>query len=295
MCSLTAGEALRRASFNLRQAGIKRPREEAEILFGQISGWGRLKVIAAPERKLGFLLRARLAAAVRRRARREPLAYITGRKEFYGLEFAVNRAVLVPRPETELLIDAALEWVRDTEGLAVNGTGLDILDLGTGSGCLAVTLAGHWPGAHFWAVDLSAAALRLARKNAHRLKVGQSITWRRGDYWQALQGKESHRTFNLVLANPPYIVARDWSGLPPEVRLYEPRLALDGGSDGLDGFRRILDGLPGRLRTPGLVLLEIGAGQRNAVEQLCRESGLFDSIQFQNDYRNQPRVCLGLA
>ncbi len=292
--SLSAGEALRRASSVFKQAGLERSREEAEILLGRITGWGRLRVITAPDRKLGFLSRVRLAAAVRRRARHEPLAYIIGRREFYGLEFTVNRAVLIPRPETELLVETALEWVQAT-GIATDRVGLDVLDLGTGCGCLAVTLAGQWPGARFWAVDLSPAALGLARKNAQHHGVGKQITWCRGDYWQALQGVAYNQKFDLILANPPYIATGDWPGLPPQVRLYEPRLALDGGSGGLYGFRSILTGLPGRLRSPGLLLLEIGADQRFTVERLCRASGLFHTVHFINDYRDQPRVCMALT
>ena len=177
----------------------------------------------------------------------------------------------------------------------MDGTGTDILDLGTGSGCLAITLAGELPRARFWAVDRSASALRLARKNARRYGVEKRIIWRKGDYWRALQGRERSQTFDLVLANPPYIAAGDWPSLPAQVRLFEPRLALDGGSGGLDGFRSILAGLPGRLNRPGLMLFEIGADQRSAVEKLCRDTDLFDSVCFHDDYRGRPRLCLGLV
>lgn len=293
MFPVTVGEALDRASLLFTRAGLEEPRKEAEILLGHITGLGRLGVLTGRHRRLGLPARFRLAAAVRRRARHEPLAYITGFREFYGLDFKVSRAVLIPRPETEHLVEAALEWAREA-GFR-EGEGLDVLDLGTGSGCLAVALAVKLPRASIWAVDISPRALRLALDNARRHGVANRINWRRGDYWLALRGAESLRTFNLVLSNPPYISREEWPFLPEQVRRYEPRLALDGGTGGLEGFARIMAGLPGRLRSRGLVLFEIGAGQRGAVEQLCLNSGLFRTVRFTEDYQGWPRVCSGLV
>ena len=293
MAPETVGEALQRASLRLSEARVEQAREDAEIMLAHLLGWERLKLYLEYRSELPGRISASYRAAVKRRRRGEPVAYITGTREFYGLSFDVNRHVLVPRPETELIVDLVLERLR-VDGRP-SGEGIYGIDLGTGSGNLAVTLAHLLPQAGFWAVDLSPRALRTAAANAARHGVGGRIRWCRGSYFQPLAAVQPPPRFNLIVANPPYISSDDLAGLPDTVGKYEPRLALDGGPDGLEGYRSLLADLPGYVRTPGLVALEIGSGQDRAVYTLCRELKLFRSLALHHDYQGLARVIMGLV
>lgn len=284
----TVEEALRRASSCFKEAGIEQPRDEAEILLAHLQGWDRLKVFLERSAVLEKEIAAAFTAAVERRVLGEPVAYITGSKEFYGLEFAVNKEVLIPRPETELVVDAVLKWARSREG-EIYG-----VDLGSGSGNLAVTLAYHLPEASFCAVDLSTGALQLAAANAARHGVSGRIHFCPGHYFDALSGIEPPPRFNLVVANPPYLATAEIDTLPPTIRDYEPRLALDGGPDGLAAYRSILNALPSFIRGPGLIALEIGAAQGGDILSLCRSRDIFHTLTLLHDYQDHPRVLLGL-
>lgn len=288
----TIEEVLRRASFCLRKAGVEQPGDEAELLLAHLMGAARLDLFLQRRMELPAPLKVSFEAALARRRRGEPLAYITGTREFYGLTFAVNPDVLIPRPETEFVVDAALEWAKEQGRL--RGEGICGLDLGTGSGNLAVTLAHLLPQACFWAVDLSPQALRVAAGNARRHGVNGRIRWRCGSYFQAFAGMKRRLRFNLVVANPPYISRAALENLPEPVKNFEPRLALDGGPDGLAGYRNLLADLPRYISSPGLAALEIGAGQDRAVLALCREAGLFRALSFRRDYQGWPRVIEGL-
>ncbi len=284
----TVEEALQRASSCFKDAGIEQPRDEAEILLSHLQGWDRLKIILERSAVLDKESAAAFAAAVERRVRGEPVAYIEGSKEFYGLEFMVNKEVLIPRPETELVADAVLEWARNREG--------DIcgVDIGCGSGNLAVALAYHLPQASFYAADISPGALQLAAANAARHGVSGRIHFCRGHYLDAFSGIEPPPRFNLVVANPPYLATAEIDALPPTIRDYEPRLALNGGPDGLAAYRSILAFLPRYLRGPGLMALEIGATQGGDLLSLCRSHDLFHTLTLLHDYQDLPRVLLGL-
>jgi release factor glutamine methyltransferase len=287
----TIEEALQGASFHLQQAALDQPRVEAELILASMMKLDRLQLILRREEEILPAVMELLQGAVKRRASGEPLAYITGEKYFYGLKFMVNRDVLIPRPETELIIDSALSWAdsgRKSADSKISG-----LDLGTGSGILAITLALKLPGATFWALDLSAEALRTAQENALSHCVDSRITFRRGNYCAALSTVQPRPQFNLVVSNPPYISEKEYESLPRNVKNYEPALALDGGRDGLDGYRSILRGLPPYLQSSGLVLFEIGAAQQEAVEALCRYSGLFSEITWLYDLSGHPRVMQG--
>ncbi|MEW5783579.1 MAG: peptide chain release factor N(5)-glutamine methyltransferase [Bacillota bacterium] len=293
MSGKTIEEALRGASFSLREAGVDHPRDEAEFMLASISGLPRLTLFLERGCNLPAETAALYRDAVRRRCRGEPLAYISGVKEFYGLDFAVNCHVLVPRPETEGIVEAVLEWISVTGG---TGTGpIDTVDLGTGSGNLAITLARLLPRARFRAVDRSPAALQIASSNAVRHAVQSRIQWHHGDYFKAFTGIEPWPRFNLVVSNPPYIKTSDLAELPASVRCYEPRLALDGGNDGLDGYRSLLRDLPAYAAKPCFMALEVGAGQAEAVTALCRELGFFRLLSQRLDYQGIPRVVTGLA
>lgn len=285
---ITIEEALRKASFRLREAGIERARDEAELLLLSLQGWDRLKLFLQRSAFLESALAGAFWAAVERRARNEPLAYIAGVKEFYGLDFTINRAVLIPRPESELLVDAVLEWAR-TKNEAIRG-----VDLGCGSGNIVVTLAYHLPEACFYAVDLSPEALTLAEANARRHGVERRVHFLQGDFLDAFPAAEKAPLFNLIVSNPPYLQTAELEKLPPTIRDYEPSLALNGGPDGLDAYRSILEALPRFLQAPGMMALEIGSTQGPALLSLCRRRSLFHRLTLQNDYQALPRVLTGL-
>ncbi len=291
MTGITIEEALQRASFSLQQAALDQPRVEAELMLGHLMKLDRLQLILRREEELHPAVVEQFQQAVQRRSAGEPLAYITGEKYFYGLKFIVNKDVLIPRPETELIIDSALSWVNTlSEGADYKISGLD---LGTGSGILAITLALKLPNATFWALDLSAEALRMAQKNAALHSVDARITCQQGNYCEALEMVQPRPQFNLIVSNPPYIGEKEFEHLPQNVKSYEPALALDGGQDGLDSYRSILKGLSPYLQVPGLVLFEIGAAQQEAVETLCHQSGLFSEITWLYDLSGHPRVMKG--
>jgi len=291
MDSKTIQEALQGASFCLEQAGLEQSRVEAEILLSNLMKTDPMHLFLNRDREMPSLLDTMYCKAVKRRVNGEPSAYITGNKYFYGYRFIVNRNVLIPRPETELIVESALQWV-GLVGRRINQP-INCIDLGTGSGILAITLAKKLPRAAFWAVDLSSAALETAKENAALLNVSDKICFLQGDYYKALLKLKEKPRFNLILSNPPYIRKSELNNLPAEVKDFEPIEALDGGEDGLDGYRSILDGLPQFVRTPALLLLEIGAGRQQEIELLCAKSGLFRSINWCYDLAGHPRVFAG--
>lgn len=290
---LTIREALQRACSVFEQKGLESSRQEAEVLFSLVLGMDRLKILLEGEMVPPPSQAIRLENAVLRRAGGEPTAYIAGSREFYGLEFTVNPEVLIPRPESELLIESALGWAGQSRH--GRGEGVAAVDLGTGSGNLAITLAVHLPRARIIALDISAQALETARENARRHGVEGRISWCCSDYFSALSTRCPLPKFNLVISNPPYIPREDLSKLPLTVSGFEPRQALDGGADGLDGYRKILSGLPRHLVLPALVVVEIGAGQSRAVAGLFKASGLFQQVLVDNDYQGRPRVVHGFT
>lgn len=291
MRPINVEEALQRASFCLKQAGLEDSRVEAEILLSNLLKTDRLQLFLGRTREIPPLVDAAFRKAVSRRTCGEPLAYINGEKYFYGHRFIVNKNVLIPRPETELIIESALEWVRLKRHLI--GEPIRCVDLGTGSGILAVTLAIELAESYVWAVDLSAAALKTARQNAAALEVQDRISFAQGSYFEAFENRELKPCFNLIVSNPPYIRKSDLAFLPKEVASYEPVEALCGGEDGLEGYRNILRGLSPFIRTPALLLFEIGAGQQKQVEELCLQTGLFNSVAWRRDLAGHPRVLEG--
>jgi release factor glutamine methyltransferase len=243
------------------------PRFEAELLLSQCTGLGRARLLGFPETRIDASVRARFGELVGQRALGVPIAYLSGAREFYALDFAVSAAVLVPRPETELLVDQALSRLNPA-------TKARVLDLGTGSGAIAIAVKHHRPEADLTAVDLSPAALDLARTNA--AAHGAQIRFLCSDWFDALAGSEP---FDLILSNPPYVAADDphW----PALR-HEPRLALDGGPGGLAAFARILAGARAWLRPGGSLVLEHGHDQRAAIVELAAAQGWHCSGSFQD-------------
>jgi release factor glutamine methyltransferase len=252
------------------------PAAEARALLAHALAEPRERLIADPDRPVDASRAAAFRAAARRRADGEPLAYLLGEKEFYGRPFAVSPDVLVPRPETELLVELALARLRTMAGPRV-------LDLGTGTGCIAVSLALEHPAARVTAIDVSAAALEVARRNAERLAA--EVAFRHGDWYAALPGDAA---FELIVANPPYVAPTD----PHLAALrHEPALALTDGRDGLACLEAIVDGAPRFLAPGGWLLVEHGFDQADAVQALFRQAGL--RPQTQADLAGLPRVTSG--
>ncbi|RME96270.1 MAG: peptide chain release factor N(5)-glutamine methyltransferase [Verrucomicrobia bacterium] len=278
---MTVLEVIQRSTEFLARKGIESPRLQVEWLLAHVLGLPRLQLYLNFERRLTDAELEALRDLLRRRARHEPLQHLLGTAVFCGLEFTVNRQVLIPRPETEVLADLALQWLKSRPGQP------RVLDFGTGSGCLAVTLAREHPAARVRALDVSAEALAVARENAARHGVAERIEWLEGEGWA---GVPAGSRFDLIVANPPYIPTGDLAGLPPEVRDFEPRAALDGGPDGLRFYRELAAGRE-RVEPGGRLMAEFGDGQAEAVVGLFREAG-WGEVDVAPDLAGQPRIVI---
>jgi release factor glutamine methyltransferase len=259
------------------QKGIDAPRLTAELLLAHALGCDRVRLYLDFDKPLGEPELAAFRELVRRRADREPTAYLTGKKEFYGRSFQVDARVLVPRPETELVLEAAVA------ALPADGAALDLC---TGSGALGVSLALERPGARVTATDLSADALAVARDNAARLGAS-GVSFLEGDLYDPVP---PDARFDVIVSNPPYVPRGEVDTLPPEV-LREPRLALDGGEAGLAISRRIVAGAPARLRPGGALVLEMHESHLDAIPSLCLQAG-FARAEARRDLAGLPRFTV---
>lgn len=289
---MTAAALLRAARERLAAAGIDTARLDAEVLLGFALGVTRAGLYARLNDELDGAAAARFDALLGRRLQREPVAYLTGEQEFWSLPFFVSPAVLIPRPETELIVWSAARE-RRSAGRRVSGAravpgGADaphsILDVGTGSGCIAIALARELPDARITAADVSPAALAMARRNAERHGVAGRIAFVESDVYDALP---RDATFDLIASNPPYLAPGDQRS--PELA-FEPQSALHAGADGLDVIRRLIAGASARLRPAGLLLVEIGAGQAGAVLALAHAAGLTGRVE--PDLAGIPRLLV---
>jgi release factor glutamine methyltransferase len=252
---------LKSASETLARCGIENPEKEAEIIVTHAAGIDTV-TLYRDDPAPGGEAEAKVRAMLDRRCRREPLQYILGSVEFRGLKIHVGPGVLIPRPETELIIEELLKF------LPPPGRGLRVLDLCTGSGCLALAAAQALPGSHVAGTDISGEALAYARKNAVENGIENAV-FLRGHLFEPVGGE----TFDAIVSNPPYVASGDMETLQPEIRDWEPGEALDGGEDGLDFYRAILAEAPRRLHEGGPVLLELGWGEAEGVAELARKSG----------------------
>jgi release factor glutamine methyltransferase len=258
----------------LAAAGVDSPRLDAELLLAEATGWDRARLAADPEAGVDPAAARRFGEMVRRRIRREPTAYILGRKGFRRLELAVDSRALIPRPETELLVDVALELEPNT-----------VLDVGTGSGAVALAVADELPECEVSATDTSPQALELAGENAERLGLADRVRLERGTV--PVEG-----SFDLVLANLPYVRDDEWRDLQPEITGFEPREALVAGPDGLEAIASAGAGAAAILSADGALALEVGAGQAGAVAELLLDLG-FRQVEGRQDLAGIPRVVLG--
>ncbi len=275
------GRALVSATQRLTEAGCDSPRLDAQLLLAHVLGQERSWLFAHHDHPLSPEEAQRYTELVARRARREPVAYLIGRKAFYGLEFVVDRRVLIPRPETELLVDLALDQLSRREGRPVA-----VADVGTGSGAIAVSLAVHAPWARIYGLDISAEALEVARENGRRLAQEDNPVFLQSDLLEALP-----QPVDLIVANLPYVTSQDYADLAPDILEYEPRLALEAGPEGLDLIRRLLDQAGDHLKSDGVILLEIGADQGEVVTELARQMEPRPSyIGVRRDYSGHVRT-----
>lgn len=277
--SPTSLELLRLTAPFLAEKGVPSPRLDAEVLLAHVLGVPRLQLYLQFDKPLEPAEVSAYRDAVRRRARREPVAHITGVREFWSLEFAVDRRVLSPRPETEVLVEAALRRM---------GAAGRLLDVGTGSGAVAVALLAERPGWTGLAVDVSEEALDVARSNAARHGVAGRLELRPGDLFD---GAGAGR-FDAVVSNPPYVPAGEIGRLEPEAGQYEPRAALDGGEDGLAVLRRIAGQAAARVIPGGFVAVEFGLGQGAAVRAAFEAAGGYASVELVADLAGRDRVAV---
>jgi release factor glutamine methyltransferase len=277
----TVRDALEAAVDALNAAGCETARLDAEVLLGQATGWDRAHLAAEPEARLPVGASREFGEMVRRRVRREPVAYILGRKGFRRIELIVDRRVLIPRPETELLVDLALE-VQPSR----------VLDVGTGSGAIALAVADELDGASVTAVDTSFDAVRVAQANTERLGLSDRVdVVLRGP--SALSGAEPDgRPVDLLLANLPYVSDDEWDELAPEIREYEPREALVPGATGLEAIEALAEELFGLAPRPSIIALEIGAQQADEVTRLIRATG-YEQTEVRQDLAGLDRMVVG--
>ena len=275
----TVHEALHESATQL--APSPTAQRDAELLLLHITRLTKADLLTHPERELTERQTEHYRAAIARRARHEPMQHILGTQEFYGRPFIVNRLVLIPRPETEHLVEAAL---------AIRPQPRHILDIGTGSGILAITLAFELPDAKITATDISPHALAVAQKNAQTLRATERIRFAVSDLFSAFTDRPSEdERFDCILSNPPYVATSEL--LEPQVRDYEPATALYAGEDGLAIYRRLIPGAFAHLQPGGHLLLEIGHGQREALHALLVQTA-FQDIRFVDDLQGIPRVAM---
>lgn len=285
MAAYSVLSLLKKSSDYLKSRGSTTPRLDAELLLAEVLGVNRIDLYVNFEQPLAAAEVDRYRQLVKRRAQGEPVAYILGRAYFRNLTLKVSRQVLIPRPETEHGVDAALKFLKKRQWQEAP----KLLDLGTGSGAIAISLAVEFPDAGVTATDASPETLALAQENARTAGVAARIMFVRSDLFEALDPLE---TFDLIVSNPPYISGEEWETLPPGVRDYEPREALWGGPDGLDFYRLLAAEAPQFLKPRGGLILEIGHMQGTAVTGLLKSTGRFEEIDIEQDYAGKDRVVV---
>jgi len=286
-----AFEAVDWATAVLSSSGIDDARTDAEILLRFAVGCDRARLYAAFREKLDASHWQHYQTVVQRRALREPVAYIIGLKEFMSLEFEVNRDVLIPRPETERLADFAIEFLQETvrAGSALSQT---VMDIGTGSGCLAVTIAKRVPAATVYASDISEAALVVAERNAMQHGVADRVRFRCGNLYEVFVKDGLQRKVRLIVANPPYVSRAELQELQPEIRWFEPEIAYLGGDDGLLFHRKLVMGGSHFLADGGVMVLELGCGQAENVRQMVLSNGHYKLIEILTDPAGNERAIV---
>ncbi|MDI6800562.1 MAG: peptide chain release factor N(5)-glutamine methyltransferase [Thermodesulfovibrionales bacterium] len=281
---MTAIDKLKEVSAFLESKGIEDAAKEAEMLIIETLHIDKSKLYVG-SLEITEEASKQIDALTSRRAQGEPIQYIIGHVDFYGLRISVGRGVLIPRPETELLVEETIKELK--KRFTVHGSQVTVLDLCTGSGCIAIALAKHFPDADVYGIDKSDTAIQYAIRNASENNI-KNIHFIRGDLFEPVKQIK----FTCIISNPPYIRKGDIRDLQREIKDYEPIEALDGGEDGLDFYRRILKDAPKYLKKEGIVLLEIGYDQADDVRKIASEAG-FKDISFRKDYAGIKRIFVG--
>ena len=280
---MTIWEITNEATRSFEAVGIPSARLDAEMLFSFCLNRDRLDFFKNPEMQITKTKQADFKKLVTRRLKWEPVAYITGRKEFWSFTLEVNQDVLIPRPDTEVIVEEALSICK-TQAFDKPF----ILDIGTGSGAIALALAKELPQAKIVATDISPRALTLALKNARRLGLESSLKFCLGDLFESVDG-----IFDIIVSNPPYIADQEYQELPAGVKDYEPRQALWAGQTGMEFYEKLIYQSKNHLKENGWILLEIGAKQGESVRSMMESAGVYDRIDMRADYAGMPRVIKG--
>jgi release factor glutamine methyltransferase len=270
----------------LTQKGVDAPRLSAELLLSHVLGLKRIELYTQYNKVVAQEQLTQLRGLVKRSGEHEPVAYLVGRTEFYSIEFEVTPDCLIPRPETELLVQRSIELLRKRTGSQ------SVCDLCTGCGIIAVAIAKNVPDAKVIATDISEPALAVAARNVEKHKLPERIELRRGDLFEPLVPQLD--LFDLIACNPPYVSAAEYEALEKNVKDYEPRLALYGGREGLDVYRRIVEKVGQFLKPDGVLLLEIGYQQGPAVRKLLEQTGVFAQIRIDKDLQGHDRVVTAI-
>ena len=286
MTAWTLQKILNSIADHLKKGGVDSPRLSAELLLSYVLGMKRIELYARADTPISKQQIQHLDELTKRAGQHEPIAYLTGKTEFYSLALNVTRDCMIPRPETELLVERAIEFLRTSSGTQW------VCDLCTGSGCIAVAIAKNCPAARIIATDISADAIKVAAQNVKAYQLDEQVKLVSGDMFEAVKVISGGQQFDLIVCNPPYVSAAEYEALPKNVRDYEPKSALFAGSDGLDICRRIITEAGDFLKPEGALMLEIGYAQGPAVTELLQQAGAFSEIKIQKDLRHNDRLAI---
>jgi release factor glutamine methyltransferase len=283
----TIQKLLNRTVKHFTEKGIDAPRLSAELLLSYVTGLKRIDLYTQFDTVVSKEQLEQMHKLVERASQDEPLAYIVGKTEFYSLELEITPDCMIPRPETELLVERAIEFLRTRSGKQL------VCDLCTGSGCIAVAVAKNYLDAEIIATDISDAALKTAARNIERCQLQGRIKLLCGDLFEPIVPELDTGKFDLIVCNPPYVSAAEFEKLNKNVKDYEPRSALFAGDDGLDIFRRIIEKADNFLKPDAAIMLEVGYRQGRAVEELLEERGCFGQIAIEKDFDGNGRIVTG--
>jgi len=272
----------------LKEKGIESARLSAELLLSEVLNLKRIELYTNFDRVIEKEQLTQLRELVKRAAANEPIAYLIGKTEFYSLEFIITPDCLIPRPETELLVERAIEFLRPRQGKQL------VCDLCTGSGCIAVAIAKNFPRVDITATDISDAALKVAKQNIEKHNVADKIKLIQGDLFEPLIAQLDKTKFDLIVCNPPYVTASEYQNLQKNVKDYEPKSALLAGADGLDIYRRICDSVDKFLKPDAALMMEIGYAQGQAVRELIEKTNIFRGISIEKDCHDNDRVVIAI-
>lgn len=284
----TVGNIIQWATRELQRSGIDTPRLDAEVILSHLLNCDRIKFHTHPDKPVQRIIASRYKKAVQRRVKRVPLQYITNHAEFMSLDFYVDERVLIPRPETELLVEAVIKKAKSF----IHENEIVIIDIGVGSGNIAISLAKNISAAGIIAIDISHEALDVAKMNAQKHHLQEKITFLCGNIYEPLQACGVKTKAHFIVSNPPYIASTELSELQQEVRDYEPYTALISGNSGLEMFERILAEANSWLRPAGFLLLEVAEKQARQVIKMIKNTNIFTSIQRIKDYQNISRIII---